>query len=182
MKEIRGKGLGVFALGVALAVSLLAFGQDAGKTNASKAANGKTADLEKILAAANEQWLCAGPYYKAKAQDCVDARAKFWADQFFEIYPNGGVHTKADMVVSQSEGAAKNPNVVPGQGPNPTEFKLMALYGNVALGVDRTIFKAPDASGKLGTTSQARVLRIFVKENGKWRPASAALITIPSGS
>lgn len=171
MKEIRAIGLGVL-----MAVSLLAVGQDANKTT------GKNADLEKVLAAANEQWLCAGSYYKAKAQDCVDSRAKFWADQFFEIYPNGQVQTKAEMVVSQTEGAKKNPNVVVGQGPNPTEFKLMALYGNVALGVDRTIFKAPDANGKLATTSQARVLRIFVKENGKWRPAAAALITIPPSS
>ena len=183
MREIRGIGLGILALGVLLGVSLLALGQDSSKTSESKAAGAKNADLEKILAAANEQWLCAGPKnYKAKAQDCVDSRAKFWADQFFEIYPNGQVATKAEMVVSQTEGAKKNPNVVPGQGPNPTEFKLMALYGNVALGVDRTIFKAPDASGKLATTSQARVLRIFVKENGKWRPAAAALITIPGGS
>jgi uncharacterized protein DUF4440 len=176
MKQIRAVGLGVL-----MAVSLLALAQDASKKGASNT-SGKNADLEKVLAAANEQWLCAGPYYKAKAQDCVDSRAKFWADQFFEIYPNGQVQTKAEMVVSQTEGARKHPNVVAGEGPNPTEFKLMALYGNVALGVDRTIFKAPDASSKLATTSQARVLRIFVKENGKWRPAAAALITIPPAS
>jgi len=171
MREIR-----VISFTVLMAVSLLAVGQDATKT-----AN-KNPDLEKILADANQQWLCAGPYYKAKAQDCVDFRAKFWANQFFEIYPNGQVQTKAEMVASQTEGATKNPNVVVGQGPNPTEFKLMAVYGNIAMGVDRTIFKAPDASGKLATTSQARVLRIFVKENGKWRPAAAALITIPGAS
>lgn len=166
----------VIALVLLVAVSLVAVGQDSSKTA------GKNADLEKILADANQQWLCAGPYYKAKAQDCVDFRAKFWANQFFEIYPNGQVQTKSEMVVSQTEAAKKNPNVVAGQGPNPTEFKLMAVYGNIAMGVDRTIFKAPDASGKLATTSQARVLRIFVKENGKWRPAAAALITIPGAS
>ena len=171
MREMRA-----IAFAVLMAVSLLAVGQDASKTS------NKNPALEKTLADANQQWLCAGPYYKAKAQDCVDFRAKFWANQFFEIYPNGQVQTKAEMVASQTEGATKNPNVVAGQGPNPTEFKLMAVYGNIAMGVDRTIFKAPDASGKLATTSQARVLRIFVKENGKWRPAAAALITIPGGS
>ena len=164
-----------------MAVSILAIGQNASKNRASKDSTNK-ADLEKVLATANEQWLCAGPYYKAKAQDCVDSRAKFWADQFFEIYPNGQVQTKAEMVASQTDSAKKHANIVPGEGPNPTEFKLMAVYGNIAMGVDRTIFKAPDASGKLATTSQARVLRIFVRENGKWRPAAAALITIPSGS
>src|SRR5690242_21565202 len=118
MKEIRAKGLGLFGLGIVLAASLLAFGQDASKTNATKAAGAKNADLEKILAAANEQWLCAEPNYRAKAQDCVDSRAEFWADQFSEIYPNGQVATKAEIVVSQTEGAKKNPNVVPGQRPH----------------------------------------------------------------
>ena len=58
-----------------MAVSLLALAQDASKTGASNT-SGKNADLEKVLAAANEQWLCAGPYYKAKAQDCVVCLAK----------------------------------------------------------------------------------------------------------
>jgi hypothetical protein len=106
----------------------------------------------------------------------VDFRAKYWADQFFEIYPSGQVQTKAEMVASQSANAATHPDSAPGTGPNPQEFKLMAVYGNLALATDHTIFKAIDPTGKLAVTSEARVLRIFVKENGKWRPASAALI------
>ena len=45
-----------------MTVSLLALAQDASKKGASNT-SGKNADLEKVLAAANEQWLCAGPYY-----------------------------------------------------------------------------------------------------------------------
>jgi len=134
------------------------------------------AALEKVLDDVNQQWLCAGPYHKDKAKDCVDFRAKYWADQFFEIYPSGQVQTKAEMVASQSANAATHPDSAPGTGPNPQEFKLMAVYGNLALATDHTIFKAIDPTGKLAVTSEARVLRIFVKENGKWRPASAALI------
>jgi len=134
--------------------------------------------LEKVLDDVNNQWLCAGSYHKDKAQDCVNFRAQYWSDQFFEIYPSGQVQTKAEMVASQSASASAHPDSAPGTGPNPQEFKLMALYGNVALGVDHTIFKAIDSSGKLAVTSEARVLRIFVKENGKWRPASAALVGI----
>ena len=139
----------------------------------------KNADLEKTLADANEQWLCAGQYYKPKAQDCVDFRAKFWADQFFEIGQTGKVQTKAVMVTGQTANAKLHPDVVRGQGPNPQEFKLMAVYGDVALGTDHTIFKAPDASGNLAVTGEASVLRMFVKENGKWRPAGAVLIPLP---
>jgi hypothetical protein len=132
--------------------------------------------LEKVLDDVNNQWLCAGSYHKNKAQDCVDFRAKYWVDQFFEIYPSGQIQTKAEMVTSQSANAAAHPESAPGTGPNPQEYKLMAVYGNIALATDHTIFKAIDGTGKLAVTSEARVLRIFVKENGKWRPASAALV------
>ncbi len=132
--------------------------------------------LENLLEDVNQQWLCAGPYHKDKAKDCVDFRAKYWADQFFEIYPSGQVQTKAEMVASQTANAAAHPESASGTGPNPQEFRLMAVYGNVALATDHTIFKAIDPTGKLAVTSEARVLRIFVKENGKWRPASAALV------
>jgi hypothetical protein len=84
------------------------------------------------------------------------------------------------MVASQSASAATHPDAAPGTGPNPQEFKLMAVYGNVALATDHTIFKAVDANGKLAVTGEARVLRIFVKENGRWRPAAAALVGLPA--
>jgi hypothetical protein len=71
--------------------------------------------------------------------------------------------------------------MLPGDsGPNPQQFKLKAVYGDVALGTDFTIFKTADASGKVAVTDQATVLRIFVKLNGKWRPAGAALIPVIS--
>lgn len=137
-------------------------------------------DLERVLDDVNQQWLCYGPYYKAKRQDCVDFRAKYWADQFFEIGQTGKVQDKSEMVASQTAGAKTNPDVVRGTGPNPQEFKLMAVYGNIALATDHTIFKTADASGNLSVTSEARVLRMFVKEKGRWRPAGAALVRIPA--
>jgi hypothetical protein len=134
--------------------------------------------LEKVLDDVNNQWLCSGKYYKPKRQDCVDFRAQYWADQFFEIGQTGKTQTKAEMVASQTAAATKSPDVVPGTGPNPQEFKLMSVYGNIALATDHTLFKTADASGNVSVTSEANVLRMFVKENGKWRPAGAVLIPI----
>jgi hypothetical protein len=105
----------------AMAVSLMAMGQ----------AN-KNADLEKVLWDADQQWLCssgAGPYHK-EIKDCVEFRSKYWADQFFEIYPDGTVQTKAQMVASQTAGI---PTHVPGVGPYPDSFKLRAVYGDFAM-------------------------------------------------
>jgi Domain of unknown function (DUF4440) len=134
--------------------------------------------LEKLLDDVNNQWLCAGKYYKAKRQDCVDFRAKYWSDQFFEVGQTGKTQTKAEMVASQTAAAAKSPDVVPGTGPNPQEFKLMSVYGDIALATDHTVFKTADAGGKVSVTAEAHVLRMFVRENGKWRPAGAVLIPI----
>jgi Domain of unknown function (DUF4440) len=132
--------------------------------------------LEKELDDVNNQWLCAGQYYKPKMQDCVNFRASYWVDQFFEVGRTGRTQTKAEMVASQTAGAAKNPDVVRGTGPNPQEFKLMSVYGDVALATDHTIFKAADANGQVSVSGEANVLRMFVRENGKWRPAGAVLI------
>src|SRR5579862_2447910 len=73
--------------------------------------------LEKTLEDVNNQWLCAYQYYKPKAQDCVNFRAQYWADQFFEVYPNGQVQTKDEMVKSQTENAMKHPDTAKGEGP-----------------------------------------------------------------
>ena len=129
--------------------------------------------LEKTLWNVEQQWLCVGPYHKAKAQECSDMRFKLKADQFFEVGLTGKVETKAEQLAAQAQAAKKNPNYPVGSGANPQEFKLMAVYGNVALATDHTFYKSVDASGHLVPRAEARVLRIFVKENGKWRPAGA---------
>ena len=135
-------------------------------------------DLEKQLADVNDYWVCAHKYHKNHAQDCVDSKNAIWPDTFFEVSRQGEVTDKQEMVKSQTARAAATP-VMPGDaGPNPQEFKLMAVYGNVALATDHTIFKAPDSSGKIVVTDEATVLRIFVKLNGKWVPAGAALVPI----
>jgi hypothetical protein len=137
----------------------------------------KDPNLEKVLWDADQQWLCSsgeGPYHK-DIKDCVEFRSRYWADQFFEIGPTGKVSTKAEMVAQQTAGI---PTHVHGVGPYPEDFKLMAVYGNFGMAVDHTRFKTVDATGKLGFTSEVRFLRLFVKENGEWRPAAGAAAPI----
>ena len=155
------------------AVSSLAFAQDSIK----KGDKGWT-DLEKQLADINDQWVCAHKYHKNHAQDCVDFKNSIWPSTFFEISMQGEVTDKQEMVKRQTATATAHP-VSPGDaGPNPQDFKLMAVYGNVALGTDRTVFKFADDNGKIAVRNQATVLRIFVKLNNKWVPAGAALVPV----
>ena len=163
----------VLIVAALMAVSSLAIAQDSMK----KGDQGWT-DLEKQLADINDQWVCAHQYHKDHAQDCVDFKNKIWPDTFFEISRQGEVTDKQEMVKRQSATAAARP-VSPGDaGPNPQDFKLKAVYGNVALATDHTVFKVPDTSGKIVVTDEATVLRIFVKLDGKWRPAGAALVPV----
>jgi hypothetical protein len=135
-------------------------------------------DLEKQLADINDQWVCAHKYHKDHAMDCVDFKNNIWPETFFEVGRQGQVETKQEMVKRQTATAQAHP-VSPGDsGPNPQDFKLMAVYGDVALATDHTVFKAADASGKIGVTDEANVLRMFVKQNGRWVPAGAALVPI----
>ena len=64
-----------------------------------------------------------------------------------------------------------------GVGPHPAEFKLMAVYPNFALATDHTFLQSESTDGKVAGTD-TRVLRLFVKEDGKWKPAGAALVPI----
>jgi ketosteroid isomerase-like protein len=159
-----------FALAAVLGISALAAGQDA----APKA----TPDLEKVLWDVNQQWLCSGPYQKPY-KACVEFRSKYWVDQFFEIGRTGYVQDKTQMVAQQS--AVDNPL---GIGPHPDAFKLRAVYGDFALATDITSFTTLSPGGEHMFTSSAKVLRLFVKEKGEWRPAAAALVPVvmPPGS
>src|ERR1700739_3650233 len=132
-----------------MAVSSLGIAQDSMK----KGTQGWT-DLEKQLADINDQWVCAHKYHKDHAQDCVDFKNKIWPDTFFEISMQGEVADKHEMVKRQTATATARP-VSPGDaGPNPQDFKLMAVYGNVALATDRTVFKSADDSGQIVVTDE----------------------------
>ena len=106
------------------------------------------------------------------AGDCVEFRSKYWDDQFFEVYPSGMVTSKAEMVASQTAGAA---NPAPGSDhPYPGDFKLREVFGKFALATDRTAFKGLDANGLPAFVADTRWLRLFVQVDGKWRPAAGA--------
>jgi ketosteroid isomerase-like protein len=143
-----------------MSVSSVAFAQQA-----------KKSDLQDTLWDVDQRWLCVGPYEKPYPE-CVQSRAKYWVDGFFEVQSPGTLRNKSEMVISQS--AAKPEN---GVRPFPADFKLVAVYGDVAIGTDHTDFKTM-VDGKLKFTAGSHVVRVFVKQNGEWRPAAAALVPI----
>ena len=132
----------------------------------------KQANLENTLWDVDQQWLCDGPYQKPYAE-CVKFRSQYWVDGFFEVQSGGTLRNKEEMVATQS---AANP--MNGVRPFPADFKLVAVYGDVALGTDHTDFKTARPDGTIPFTSDSHCLRVFVKQNGAWRPAAAALVPV----
>ena len=168
MKTIR-----VLCFVAAFVVSALAFGQESANQT-PKMGSKEWTELEKTLWDVDQQWLCsagATPYHQ-DYKECIEFRNQFWAKQFFEVSIKGEVQTKAEMIAKQR---VAHPSK--GVGPHPAEFKLMAVYPNFALATDHTWLRSEDVDGKEAGTD-TRVLRMFVKEDGKWRPAGAALVPI----
>jgi ketosteroid isomerase-like protein len=132
----------------------------------------KQNSLESTLWDVDQQWLCDGPYQKPYA-DCVKFRSHYWVDGFFEVQSGGTLRNKEEMVATQT---AATPAT--GVRPYPSGFRLMAVYGDVALGVDHTDFKTKRPDGSIPFTGDSHCLRVFVKQNGEWRPAAAGLVPI----
>ena len=151
----------VWIMAVLLAVPGVAAAQEA-----------KQADLEKTLWDVDQQWLCDGPYQKPYAE-CVKFRSQYWVDGFFEVQSGGTLRNKEEMVATQS---AATPAT--GVRPFPADFRLVAVYGDVALGTDHTDFKTARPDGTIPFTSDSHCLRVFVRQNGVWRPAAAALVPV----
>ena len=152
------------ALCVLGAISLPARAQDKKDVSAANPA------LEKELFAIELKWMKAEFDKKTTGPDSM---GELWTDQFFDVLSGGKVVNKQEMMDMMVKTDRQ-----PGTGAFPDSFKLRALYGNVALATDHTIIKGVDANGKIVVVREMSVLRMFVKENGKWRVAGAGLVPV----
>ena len=127
--------------------------------------------LEKELYEVELKWMKAE---HDKIMDGPNSMNELWMDDFFDVLPTGVVVDKHEMMDMMNKADAR-----PGTGAFPDTFKVRAIYGNVVLASDHTTIEGVDASGKIVTVREMRVLRMFVKDKGKWRVAGAGLVVIP---
>jgi ketosteroid isomerase-like protein len=102
----------------------------------------------------------------------IDYLRQMYADKWFEIL--GWIPTVVLTKPAAMERVA-HLNYKPGEGLFADQFKLMAVYGDVALATDRRIRKIADANGTIVSTPH-RALLVFVKENGQWKVAADAAV------
>jgi len=109
-----------------------------------------------------------------KIMDGPNSMNEMWMDTFFDVLSTGVVVDKHEMMDLMNKADAR-----PGTGAFPDTFKVRAIYGNVVLATDHTTIKGVDANGNIVSVREMRVLRMFVKDKGKWRVAGAGLVVIP---
>ena len=153
-----------------LILSLLACMPSAVLTQEKSQPSAGNAALEKELFAIELKWMKAE---FDKKMDGPNSMGELWTDDFFDVLPGGRVVNKQEMMDLMAKTDRQ-----PGTGAFPDHFKLRAVYGNVALATDHTIIKGVDANGKIIVIREMGVLRMFVKEKGKWRVAGAGLVPI----
>jgi len=143
-------------------------GTQASKTSEATEATERHTGIEQQLWEIDQAWLEAARNQK------LDVLKRLWTAQFFEVLPGGRVVSKPELLALIAK-AERGPNI----GAFPDDFKLRAVYGNFAIATDHTILKGAALPG-LNAAGEYRVVRFFVKDNGKWRVAGAALVAITS--
>ena len=133
-------------------------------------------DLEKELGQLDEKWLSDLRNKK------IDVLRALWTDQFFEINRGGTVVDKDYALANLSKLPVK-----PGFGAFPSDFKLRAVYGDFALATDHTSINGGQGTGWAvynghDFSGEYRTLRMFVKVDGTWKVAGAALSPIIAAS
>lgn len=154
----RAYGLTVITF-LIVASAAVAFGQASRKPAA--AANG----LASTIAILDHIWLDA-----AHNRDAGTLQWLF-ADDFVEVHPGGFIVNKQEQI-DQIMDPQRTLNVL-----HPDNIQVRYLSPDVAVLTDTTTIKG--TSGGVSYDGPQRVIRVFVKQSGRWRAAGAGIVRLP---
>ena len=149
-------------LAAMLAIPSLSLAQTAG-ANAAK--SGSNSDFEQV-SELNRQWL------KAAVAHHTDFMEQLFADDFVEMHHGGEVVSKKGQIDQIKSPMNHFADIY------PEDMVLRYASPNTIIMTDTTTVKGANM-GK-DQTGKYRVLRVFVKQQGKWRAAGAALTLMPA--
>lgn len=157
MRHVR-----IFLLAAILAAPSLGLTRSAG---ARAAASGSNSDFEQV-SELNRDWL------KAAVSHHTDVMERIFANDFVEMHAGGEVVSKRGQI-----GQIKSP-MNHFTDIYPEDMQLRYASPTVIIMTDTTTVKGANM-GK-DQTGKYRVLRVFVKQHGKWHAAGAALTLLPA--
>jgi len=139
------------------------------KANADlpRADRGKSemSSVEQEIVDLDHRWVDA-----ATSGDATFLRSLF-AGKMFEVQPDGHVATAEEML---KEIETRKPGHIEGYCD---EVQIRGIYGDTVILTDRRVRKGAASDGR-DISGQWRVTRVFVKQEGKWRAAAAAMTPI----
>ena len=141
---------------VMIACGALALGQSPKKSGEE--------DVPKTAAILDHIWLDA-----AHNRD-TETMAWLFADNFVEIHPGGDIVSKQQQLDQIADPQRDNLEL------HPDDIHVRYASPDVAVLTDTTTIRG--LSGGVNYNGKQRVMRVFVKQNWRWRAAGAGLATI----
>lgn len=150
------------ALAAAVSLSFLAAGRPA--RSAAKKAEDSQEEVARLVSVLDHVWLNA-----ARNRD-TDTMAWLFADDFVEMHGGGGVVSKAKQIAQVRSSKTDFTEIY------PDDIQVRYVSPDTAILTDTTTIKG-DRDGE-NISGQYHVLRVFIKQDGRWRAAAAGLSKI----
>jgi|SRR5579872_472785 len=121
-------------------------------------------DVAKTAAILDHVWLDA-----AHNRD-TETMAWLFADNFVEVHPGGAIVDKKEQIAQIEDPQRANLEL------HPDDIQVRYASPDVAVLTDVTTIRG--LSGGVNYNGKQRVIRVFVKQNGRWRAAGAGIVPI----
>ena len=141
---------------VIVASAALALGQTPKKTSAE--------DVAATVSVMDHIWLDA-----AHNRD-TGTMAWLFADNFVEIHPGGEIVNKTEQI-DQIKDTSLDINEI-----HPDDIKVLYTSADTAIVLDTTTIRGN--SGGVNYNGKYKVIRVFVRQQGRWRAAGAGIAPI----
>jgi ketosteroid isomerase-like protein len=121
-------------------------------------------DVAKTAAILDHVWL------DAAHNGDTETMAWLFADNFVEIHPGGFIVSKQEQIDQIGDPQRANLEL------HPDNIQVRYASPDVAVLTDVTTIRG--LSGGVNYNGKQRVIRVFVKQNGRWRAAGAGIVPI----
>jgi len=152
------------AYGLALFSILIVASGGIALAQAPKKAAAAAEDAAATIAVLDHIWLDAAHNRDTGTMDWL------FADNFVEVHPGGFIVNKQQQIDQ-----IRDPNLTLTE-LHPDDIQVRYLSADVAVLTDTTTIRG--TSGRVTYNGPQRVIRVFVKQHGRWRAAGAGIVPI----
>jgi len=157
MKVVYGLATSLIAMAAAAAFALGQTPQKTGKMTSRE-------DAAATIAVMDHVWLNA-----AHNNDAGTA-AWLFADDFVEIHPGGDIVDRAQQIDEIKDPSRKFAEI------HPDDINVRYVAPDVAMLLDTTTIRGPQGGVNYG--GKYKVIRVFIRDQGRWRAVGAGIAPI----